>query len=67
MKVFKLIVDKKPEWCLFCPLRGSSIKVDIPACGKSQTVDVGGGWTQGGMAPDEMCIIEEAHPVKLNR
>lgn len=59
MKVYKMLVDKKPEWCLLCPLAGSSVKIDMPDCGSNKTVDAGDGWTQGGKAPDSRCILVE--------
>jgi len=60
MKVYRLFVDKKPLWCLLCPLRGSSVKIEMPDCGSKKTVDAGDGWTQSGKAPDSRCILVEA-------
>lgn len=59
MKVYKMIVDKRPAHCLFCPLKCSAVKIDIPECGQMVTEDIGNGWKQGSMRPDHRCILEE--------
>lgn len=59
MKVYKMIVDKKPSWCLMCPLKSSGVKMETPDCGSMKTVNIEGGWQQSGKVPDERCLLEE--------
>ena len=59
MKIYKLMVDKKPVWCMLCPLKSCAVKVEMGDCGKKKTVDVGDGWTQSGKVPDLRCLLEE--------
>jgi len=59
VKVYEMAVDKKPDWCLLCPLRGSSIKIDMPQCGTNKTIDCGDGWERSGKVPDDRCVIKE--------
>lgn len=59
MKIYKVIVDKKPPSCLWCPLRGSSVKIDKIGCGVKKETNLGGGWVQNSRVPDERCLLEE--------
>lgn len=59
IKVFKVIVDKKPTSCLFCPLQSSVVRIDKPQCGKVKTVDIGNGSLSCGKVPDHRCILQE--------
>lgn len=58
MKVYEMTVDKRPEWCLFCPLKASAIRLEMPSCGAEKTIKQGD-WEQGGKAPDERCLLKE--------
>ena len=57
MKVYKMIVDKRPAHCLFLPFKMFGCKIDIPECGQMVTEDIGNGWKQGSMRPDHRCIF----------
>lgn len=58
MKIYKIIADKKPGICLLCPIKSSSVKVDMLDCGVVKTWDAGDGWTQTGKVPDHRCLFE---------
>lgn len=55
MKVYKVIVDKIPTCCLFCPLKSSGVKIEGLECGKTKTEKGEDGWEQTYQAPDERC------------
>jgi hypothetical protein len=59
MKMYGVIVDKRPEWCLYCPLMACAVKIGFGECGEKKTVDMGDGWTHGGKAPDSRCLLVE--------
>jgi hypothetical protein len=59
VKIYKAIVDKKPKICMFCPLKASAVKIEMPPCGEMREWDAGDGWKQGAMCPDHRCILEE--------
>lgn len=59
MRIYGVIVDKRPEWCLYCPLRACAVKIDFSECGEKKTVDIGDGWTRGGKVPDSRCLLVE--------
>lgn len=59
MKVYKMIVDKRPSWCLLCPLKSCGVKIEMPECGSMKTVDIEDGWKRNGKVPDKRCVLEE--------
>jgi hypothetical protein len=59
MRIYEVIVDKKPKTCMLCPIKNSAIKVDMPYCGKWIKEDIGGGWESEHKVPDENCILKE--------
>lgn len=57
IKIYKVIADKKPMFCMECPLNNSCVKIDME-CGEIKTVlDEGSGWKTGGKMPDNRCLI----------
>jgi len=54
MKIIKLVVDKKPEYCLSCPI---SI---LHLCGKPVTEHPTSGSAVTYYRPDSKCMIREA-------
>lgn len=59
MRIYGVIVDKRPEWCMLCPLMSCGVKIDFDACGEKKTVDIGDGWMRGGKVPDSRCLLVE--------
>jgi len=59
MKIYKMLVDKKPDWCLLCPLMSCGVKIEMDNCGEKRTVDIEDGWTRTGKVPDDRCLLEE--------
>ena len=58
MKIYKVIADEKPEWCMLCPLARHAIGADKDGlCGKYVERDMGDGWKTGGTEPDERCVF----------
>lgn len=55
MKILRILVDKKPEWCMSCPLFAKT----GGECGTYKTVKLPDGWETGGRAPDGRCIMKE--------
>ena len=67
MEVYSVTVDKKPKWCMFCPIKATSVKIKTPKCGKTiTTAPDAEGWSQGGDVPDERCILLEKEIICLN-
>lgn len=59
MKIKKIVADRKPMFCLECPLKCSAIKtLEKQECGKMGHIASPGGWSCGGMIPDERCLFE---------
>lgn len=59
MKIKKIVADRKPVFCLECPLKCSAIKtLEKQECGKMGHITAPGGWNFGGMVPDERCLFE---------
>lgn len=59
MKVFSMIVDKRPFECLLCPLHTGGIKLSHDECGKKVTKNISGGWKETKRVPDERRFIHE--------
>jgi hypothetical protein len=59
MEIFKVIVDKKPIQCLFCPILASCVKLTHRPCGKEISAEIEKGWISTFKAPDERCLLEE--------
>lgn len=60
MKVFSMIVDKKPSECVGCPLNVGGIQLMHDECGKRVTVqNAVRGWKESKRVPDERCMIHE--------
>lgn len=58
MEIYKVLVDKKPTECLFCPLKNSGVKLNLK-CGKKDTRNTGDGWETTSGVPDDRCKFEE--------
>ena len=58
MKIYKVLVDKKPKGCLLCPLKNSGIKLDL-RCGKKYTRTTSDGWETTSRIPDDRCKFKE--------
>lgn len=55
MKIYNVTVDKRPEWCMYCPIRTAQLK-----CGSQKEIPPDkDGWSHGGKAPDERCLLIE--------
>ena len=52
MKIYKIIADSRPEYCLICPIFKGCNK------GVNTTKDLGNGWKTGGLTPGPDCPIE---------
>lgn len=59
MNIFKVLVDKKPKNCMFCPLKTSAVKIAEFECGKSKTEKGNDGWISTYFEPDKRCKFEE--------
>ena len=59
MRIYKVVVDKKPPDCFWCPIKGSSVKLDKTDCGIVTETKLGGGWVKNSRIPDERCLLEE--------
>lgn len=58
MKIKRIIVDRKPDFCAECPIKNSGIRtLEKDECGKMKTV-IDGEWKVAGKAPDERCLLE---------
>jgi hypothetical protein len=57
--VYKVIVDKRPIQCMFCPINSSGIKITHADCGKRITAEIEKGWQSTFNTPDERCLLEE--------
>lgn len=55
MKIYKVLVDKKPKDCLMCPLKASILATDHKCC----KIDNSGGWNFSHFVPDNGCLLEE--------
>jgi hypothetical protein len=55
MKIYSVTVDKKPEWCMYCPVKLSNIQCGTP----KETPPDQDKWSHGGKAPDERCLLIE--------
>lgn len=59
MKIKKIIADRRPVFCLECPIKCTAIKtIEDHECGKMGHITASGGWSFGGMVPDERCLFE---------
>ncbi len=58
MKIKKIVADRKPDFCVECPLNTSGIRIlEKSECGKMETI-IDGAWKVGGKVPDERCLFE---------
>lgn len=57
MKIYKVIVDKKPSTCMMCPLKNSATNIELK-CGKQYTYEHDG-WETTTWVPDDRCKFEE--------
>lgn len=54
MKIHKIIVDKKPSFCIMCIM---NMKTSTKECGKIIKTDNGTEWLSYQRCPDDRCIL----------
>lgn len=53
MKIYKVVVDKKPTDCIACPL------IKLKLCGKHYTIRGNSGEIFFGLKPDDRCLLRQ--------
>lgn len=53
MKIYKVVVDKKPTDCIACPL------IKLKLCGKQYTIRGSSGGIFFGFKPDDRCFLRQ--------
>lgn len=61
MKIYKVIVDKKPTNCIACPF------IRLRLCGKDRTVKPSSSGAYVDKVPDKRCLLKEISIKEIKR